>query len=317
MKNKLISLLCILMLAGCYGKTEPAANENDRYFLFATPLRDHTIWLQAKAGLDSACDFYHVHCDWIGPNVIDTEKMNEVIETGILQKADGIITQGVIDPSLIQEAKEDGIPLILVDSDQPDNERFAYMGKDFKQQAELMLKDVEKHLGTKEKLKIAIQVAESDFSIAKQQIEQIKSVFQQHPGGYELVDISDSKSDIVRAKREWKNVLSQYPDINVAINFAAESAEPCAETAKEMNIRKHILIYAVDDMPVTISMIKNGDIDGSIVTSFYDYGYQSIKLMMEYLAHGKKPESTTVYPTLMMVTKENVDTYKGDLNEKK
>ena len=79
MKNKLISLLCILMLAGCYGKTEPAANENDRYFLFATPLRDHTIWLQAKAGLDSACDFYHVHCDWIGPNVIDTEKMNEVI----------------------------------------------------------------------------------------------------------------------------------------------------------------------------------------------------------------------------------------------
>ena len=89
--------------------------------------------------------------------------MNEVIETGILQQADGIITQGVIDSSLIQEAKEDGIPLILVDSDQPDSERFAYMGKDFKQQAELMLKDVEKHLGTKEKLKIAIQVAESDF----------------------------------------------------------------------------------------------------------------------------------------------------------
>lgn len=307
----------MLMLTGCFSKTEPAENENTRYFLFATPLRDHTIWLQAKTGLDDACDFYNVHCDWIGPNVIDTEKMDEVIETGILQQADGIITQGVIDPSLIHEANTNHIPLILVDSDQPGSERFAYMGKDFKQQANLILNDVEQHLGKKQKLKIAIQVAESDFSIAKQQIEQIKSVFQKHPGGYELVSISDSKSDIVLAKREWKNVLSQYSDINVAINFAAESAEPCAETAKEMNIRDHILIYAVDDMPATITMIKNGDIDGSIVTSFYDYGYQSIKLMMEYLDNGKKPVSTTVYPTLMMVNKDNVDTYKGELNEKK
>lgn len=317
MKNKWISLLCTFLLVGCSGKTPPVDNEKTHYFLFATPLRDHTIWLQAKAGFDDACSFYHVHCDWIGPNVIDTEKMDEVIETGILQQADGIITQGVVDPSLIHEAKENGIPLILVDSDEPKSDRFAYMGKDFTQQAELILNDVEKHLGTKQKLKIAIQVAESDFSIAKQQIEQIKKVFAKHPGGYELVNISDSKSDIVRAKREWKNVLSEYTDINVAINFAAESAEPCAETAKEMNIRDHIMIYAVDDMPATISMIKNGDIDGSIVTSFYDYGYQSIKLMMEYLNDGKKPENAILYPTLVMVTKDNVNTYKGELNEKK
>lgn len=311
--NKLQKCLPIVfLLFGCTSESLQDRIEKP-YLLFATPLRDHLIWLQAKEGFLDACDFYDLHCDWIGPNTIDTNKMNDVIESGILQRADGIITQGVIDENLIRRAEEKGIPLILVDSDQPDSDRFAYMGKDFKQQAELLLEDIEKQYGKDKELKIAIQVAESEFTIAKQQIAQIKEVFQTHKGGFELLDVSESKSDNVRAKREWKQVLSEYTDVNVAINFAAESAEACSETALEQDVRDQILIYGADDMPATIEMIKNGSLDGSIVTSFYDYGYQSVEMIVAYHRYGTKPQQKVQSPVLMIVNQDNVNSYKDVL----
>ena len=317
MKKTITMLSLALMISGCSNQT-PVTNQTDgkRYILFATPLRDHIIWLQAKDGFEEACKEHELYCDWLGPNVIDTDKMNDVIETGILQQADGIITQGVIDERLMKEAKKNGIPLILVDSDQPDSGRFAYMGKDFTQQAQLLLDDIEVKYGKDKKLKIAIQVAEGEFTIAQQQIDQIKKVFSKHKGGYELVSVSESKSDIVRAKREWKSVMSEHTDINVAINFAAESAVPCSETLIEQGLRDEVLIYGVDDMPSTIQLIKEGKIDGSIVTSFFDYGYQGVEMILDYLDSGKLPASDVSSPALMLVGKDNVNTYKDDIYEK-
>ena len=92
--------------------------------------------------------------------------MEEVIETAIAQKADAIITQGVISKEIINKAKEKGIPILLVDSDIKDCERFAYLGKNFNEQAELFLSDIEKKLGKDVFLEIGIQVAEKDFDIA-------------------------------------------------------------------------------------------------------------------------------------------------------
>lgn len=75
---------------------------------------------------------YGLKCAWEGPAGIDTEMMEEVMETGILQKADAIITQGVVDPDMVREAQAQGIPVVLVDSDIPESDSFAYIGKNFR-----------------------------------------------------------------------------------------------------------------------------------------------------------------------------------------
>ena len=72
---------------------------------------------------------------------------------------------------------------------------------------------------------IAIQVAELNFKLAQDQIQEIREVFKDHPGGYEIVAITESKSDKIRAQAQWMNTLRNHPNINVTINFAAESAD--------------------------------------------------------------------------------------------
>ena len=238
--------------------------------------------------------------------------MEEVIETAISQKADAIITQGVIDSSLINKAKEKGIPILLVDSDVEESERFAYLGKNFNEQANLFLNDIEKHLGKDTFLEIGIQVAEKNFDIATDQIKEIENVFKTHPGGYEIKVVSESKSDSIRAKKEWHNILSTTK-INVAINFAGESAVSCNEVANQLNVRDSMLIYGVDDMPETIELIKDGQIDGSVVTSFYNYGYEATNWLYDYLVNGKELTQTVNSVKLILVTNENVSSYQEEL----
>ena len=305
---KTIQRLCVLilmcLLVGCNNQ---AKHEKDRLILFATPLRDHSIWLKAKEGFDDACNDYGVNCLWKGPVIIDVSEMNDVVEKGIMQNVDAIITQGVISEELIEQAYEKGIPVLLVDSDMSNSKRISYMGKDFEKQARLLLKDIEEKRGKDSYLKLSIQVAEKNFAIATQQIEQIEHVFQSHPGGFEIVNVSESKSDAVRSKKEWMISLESNPDINVAINFAAESAQFCGEAAIENHIREQLLIYGVDDMESTLNCILAGTIDGTIVTSFYDYGYRGVEILLRYLENEDISDQNS--PELKLITKDNYSEY--------
>ena len=304
-------LLCILLLCGCGSSTTNKEPQEHRYIVFASPLIKHEIWLKAKAGMDQACAELGYYCDWLGPAVIDTEEMNQVITTAIAQKADGIITQGVVSDDLIERAKQKNIPVILVDSDMPTSSRYAYFGKNFHDQAEIFLKDIEEHLGKKKFLRIGIQVAEIDFDIAKDQIQEIRNVFDRHEGGYEIISVTESKSDKVLAKKEWDISFEQH-EYDVVINFAGESAAACSEVAEEKGIRESMLIYGVDDMSDNVTLLKQGKLDGIVVTSFYHYGYQSVYLIDQYYQGNILQESIQDI-TLLMVTQENVDHYEEEL----
>lgn len=316
MKRILILLVIFVFVTGCTNNKEAVtANKDYLYFLYATPLADHPIWLQSKQGFDQACKELKIKGDWIGPTVIDTAEMEEVISQGIIQKVDGIITQGVISPDLVNQVIEADIPISLVDSNVEGVDKFAFYGKNFHTQAKLFLAEIEKLIGQDEKMYIAIQVAELNFKIAQDQIEQINNVFKNHPGGFEIISITESKSDKVKAQSEWMNVLKNYPQINVSINFAAESADACGEIAHTLNIKNRLHIYGVDDMDSTIDYIKQGWIDASIVTSFYEYGYKTVYQMYEYKKNGTLPSKKNNDIKLIVVNKNNVENYKEELKK--
>lgn len=310
--KKIIGILCIVLLIGC-AKTNPSNNIDVTYLLFATPLEEHPVWLEAKKGFFAACEQENYQCAWIGPKTIDIDEMNDTIQTGILQKADAIITQGVIDENLIKEAQEKQIPVILVDSDMPNSKRTAYFGKDFHNQAELFLQDIEQKVGKDEKLYIAIQVAEESFQIAQDQINQLEEVFQNHDGGFEIVSVTSSKSDQVRAKREWTSIFTEHPNINIALNFAGESVIACYEIAANMDVRDQMLIYGVDDMDDTMQLLLENKIDGTVATSFYSYGFDTVMFYKDYASKSQNQKKGIIPAHIQMVTPENAEEY---LNEK-
>lgn len=306
---KKLCLIFFLLCLGCVGCTTSKSdgNEDPIYFLFATPLSNHTLWLQAKQGMEDACKELDIYCDWKGPTGIDTEEMDDVIQAGILQKCDGIITQGVIDPKLIEKGRQQGIPFVLVDSGIKGSEPLATITKDFDQQADILLQDIEKTLGKEEKLYIGIQVSQLSFDLAQGQLHAVEKVFQKHKGGYEIIAISESKSDKLHAREEWQKVLNKK--MNVALNFAGEGAAGCVEAIHEENSQKDLLVYGVDDMKDTLTLIKEGKVKGSVVTSFYNYGYEGVKILYDRVVHGVNPESSQIGAKLMLINRDNIASY--------
>ena len=80
--KKAVLAASLMLLCGC--QTTKKETEKPLYFVFATPLSTHTLWLQAKSGMQDACDLHHIQCDWQGPIKISTEQMEDVIQTAIL-----------------------------------------------------------------------------------------------------------------------------------------------------------------------------------------------------------------------------------------
>jgi len=303
------------------GKTEEEKTEEvleeELHFIYVSPLLAHPVWLLAKDGFDLACEELGIKGDWVGPQGISPEEMTKLIETSVAQQADAIITQGLVPAAPVQAAVEAGIPVLIVDSDITDVDKLAFFGKDVKIQAELIYADVAEKIGEDTPIICSIQVAALNYQIAHDQIAAIEEVFVNHPGGFEVVNTSESKSDKMKATTEWENTLQTYPEINLAINLAAEAGPACANVVAELGIKDSIFIYAVDDVDETLDLVRNDAIDGTITTSFFNYGYQATYWLYQHITEGKTPTEVYNDAGTVLVNKENVETYGEALKIKK
>lgn len=321
MKKRLTALLATMAMAvsliGAVPATEVKAEEKEElHFVYVSPLLAHPIWLIAKDGFEQACEELGIKGDWVGPQNISPEEMTKLVETAVAEKADAIITQGLVPAAPVKTAIEQDIPVLVVDSDIPDADRMAFFGKDVNVQAEVLYESVKEKIGEDNPIKASVQVAALNYQIAHDQIEAIEEVFGKHPGGFEIVNTTESKSDKMKSTTEWENTFKAYPEINVAINLAAEAGPACAKVVEDKGIRDKVLVYGVDDTEETLDLIKNGDLDGTVVTSFWNYGYQATYWLYQYITEGKNPEQVVNDAGTILVTNDNLETYSETLREK-
>ena len=298
------------------GEESAAASDDKLHFVYVSPLLAHPVWLIAKDGFEQACAELGIEGDWVGPQNISPEDMSKLIETAVAQKADAIITQGLVPAAPVQTAIDAGIPVLVVDSDIPDVDRLAFFGKDVEKQAELLYESVKETVGEDEPIKASIQVAALNYQVAHDMISAVEAVFSQHPGGYELVSTTESNSDKMTSTTEWENTFQTYPEINVAINFAAEAGPACAKVVTDKGLSETVSVYGVDDTEETLELVRSGEIEGTIVTSFFNYGYQAAYWLYQHINEGKAPNEVINDAGTILVTTENVDNYADALKVK-
>ena len=319
LKKGLIVLLIVCLSVSSVFATgsKEKAKDDSLHFVYVSPLLAHPVWLMAKDGFEQACSELSIKGDWVGPQGISPEEMAKLVETSIAQKADAIITQGLVPASPVQAAIDAGIPVLVVDSPIDADGQLAFFGKDVSVQAQAIYDDVIAAFGENATIKASIQVAALNYKIAVDQIDAIKKVFSTYPGKFEVVNITESKSDKMKATTEWENTFKAYPGINLAINLAAEAGPAAASVAKELGIKKSVRIYGVDDITETLDLIRDGSIDGTVVTSFFNYGYQATYWLYQNITEGKKPSKEFNDAGTIMVNNTNIDSYKEQLMTKK
>jgi len=303
--KRLALLMVAVSVAGwaCTG----SAPEGPRKLKFALIPKalDIPVFNYANQGAQrQAAEFGDVEVIYRGPDHGDMLKQQEVLESFISQKVDGIaisvLNSEFLTPT-IDKAVAAGIPVVTWDSDAPASKRFAYYGVDDFKSGQEMGKQAAELLGGKGT--VAFLTAVGAYNLGRR-LDGVKDVLAKYPG-IKVVETYDCQEDSVRASQLIASGTNRYPDLGAWISvggwpvFTQNALEPVPATTK---------VISFDTNPPAPDLIKAGKVQVLIGQKYFGWGSETVKLLRDYIK-GTKPAVTIIDSGVDVVTAKNVDEY--------
>ena len=240
---------------------------------------------------------------------IQQRLMDDLVAAG----ADAIMVSAV-DPKTSTEALNrvgGQVPLFTTDSDAPNSNRIAYIGSSNvelgKDAGKLMLQalpDGGQCIGF-----VGLPGADN----ARERIEGIKEALA--GSKVELVDVRGDDIDQTRAKRNVEDALAANPDIDCMVGIYSYNTPRIYEVLKESGQLGEIKVIGFDEDPITLGGVREGTIVGTVVQNPYEWGYQGMKLMAQYLEGDKSgiPADGLIIVPGQVIDQSNVDAFESEL----
>ncbi len=124
-------------------------------------------------------------------------------------------------------------------------------------------------------------------------------------------------TDAAEKEIEADDTITKHPDIACMVGLWAYNAPQIMLAAKDQGKLGKIKIVSFDEQKETLDGIRSGDIVGTIVQQPYEFGYRSIKTLVD-VARGNKstlPPGGIGYIEHQVIDKTNVDAFEKKLNE--
>ncbi|WP_336080964.1 sugar-binding protein [Thalassospira sp. CH_XMU1448-2] len=206
------------------------------------------------------------------------------------------------------------VPLFTTDSDAPQSDRIAYLGSSNVaagvQAGEIAVKAMPK--GGK-------CMGFVGFLGADNAIERIAGFRQAVEGsGIELVDVRGDDVDFARARSNVDDVLAASPDINCMVGFYSYNPPKIYEALQAAGKLGQVTVIAFDEDPVTLGAVREGSFAGTVVQDPYQWGYQGMHLMADYLEGdaSKVPNDGLIIVSTKVIDKSNVDEFEAVVKER-
>ena len=203
------------------------------------------------------------------------------------------------------------VPLFTTDSDAPQSDRIAYLGSSNTaagiQAGEIAVKampDGGKCMGF------------VGFLGADNAIERIAGFRQAVEGkGIELVDVRGDDVDFARARANVDDVLAANPDIDCMVGFYSYNPPKIYESLQANGKLGEVTVIAFDEDPITLGAVREGSFAGTVVQDPYQWGYQGMHLMADYLEGDKSgvPADGLIIVPTKIIDQSNVDAFEAEL----
>ena len=207
------------------------------------------------------------------------------------------------------------IAVFCHDSDAPDSKRLGYVGTNNYTAGRTLGERLVKALP--EGGKIAIFVGTLDAQNARDRRQGILDVIED--SGVAIVEVATKldETDRARAKQNVEDVIASIQDIDVLIGLWSYNGPIIASALRGAGKVGTIKAMCFDEDAETLTAIKDGVIEFSVVQQPYEFGYQAVKLMVNYLDNGADalPENGVMDIPVRVVDPENVEAFSVELKE--
>lgn len=285
-------------------------------FTFVSPCTNNQWWVMAEEGMRAACKDLSVDTNLIGPPDVNIDEQIKAMETAISQKVDGIFTCAVNPDTfapVINKAVDAGIPVVLMDSDSPKSKRIAFAGTNNREGGRQVGRKMAEL--TNGKATVAILTEMLDNFPQNERIEGFKEVLKDYPE-MKVVALEADNADILKGVEKVQAMLRANPNINAIFGIGAPDIIAIGKVVEEMGLVGKITVIGFDDVKEQVDLLRKGVVHALVVQQPFKQAYTCVRLLKEYKDNGSVKEDEKIIDTgTVLVTKENIDTYKADLKK--
>lgn len=308
MRRILAILVAVLLLASAVASAE--VNPADLRFTFVNPVVGAPYWNLVDNGINAGAKEFGVNVNIVGPSAVDVNKQIEYFESAAAAKVDGIITMALVATSfepVINDAIDQGIPVILLDGDAPNSKRIAYYGSNNFNGGVTLANRILQDMG--DSFTYAILTYDLAADNANERIDGLHSVLDGHPN-VKYLGIEASNDDMVTGTEKTVSMLQSYNNaIDVIIGVGSKDTPCVCLGLEDLGLQGKVNVYGMDaGLDQTRDYIRSGVCTAALVQDPYMMGYLSVKALYDIKVNNQYPAEKVNDTGMIIVDKTNIDT---------
>ena len=316
-----LALMSVALSASCQSGYH---TENETYYLVGMNL-ESPYWEEVVYGFEGGVGWLglDVKGEVVGPPDPDVEAQLQAFREAVAKKPAGILVSPArAEPfrEAINQAIEQGIPVICINSDAPESRRVMFIGTN-NYQAGLEGGRITAQL-LEEKGDVAILTIPGEYNL-DERVRGYRDVFKDYPG-IKVVKVLNGEGSVKKAEEQISKILDDGPSIDAIVCLDNEGGDGAAIALYRRALSRKIYIVAMDKSPGTLEWIERGGIAATISQKPYTMAFYGVKFLDD-LHHNRVHQfidwrTAPVYPLPTMVDtgtavvqKENLEAFKASL----
>ena len=310
---KLVKLLVVVSLV--VALIAPSALAADKKLTFVmVPKGVHPYYEPCFEGFKAAAEKYGITVEYQAPQHFDIALQVRVLEDLIARGVDGIAISALDDKPLvpvIKQAMDAGIKIITFDAPAPSSAQLCYIGTNNKNAGYAGGKMIAELMGKKGDLAILQGgIAAPNLNL---RAEGVKEAIATEAPEVKIVTLEDTQGKFDETVNKTEAILQTYPDLKAIFGVSAECAPGASTVVREQGKGGQVLLAGFDDLKDTLQGIRDGLVQFCIVQKTFTKGWLSVENLKAAVEGKEIPKE--IDTGVIIVTKENIDTYMDDMKK--
>ncbi|SFM24480.1 ribose transport system substrate-binding protein [Gracilibacillus orientalis] len=215
------------------------------------------------------------------PKIASAEDQAKILQTYIEQQVDGIAI-GATDPEtitpIINQAVEQGIPIVCFDTDAPNSNRYTYIGTDNYLAGLHLGETVAKQLEYKGELIVSSGL--QSMENLRLRIEGLKAVVDRYPN-LSIKTTAYSNGTAPDTLTKIEELVDHHPDFDGFVGIDSLAGPAAITVWKAHGFDKTAVTF--DNLPIILEGVKNGQITSTISQNQGKWGELIVKRLFELI----------------------------------
>jgi ribose transport system substrate-binding protein len=305
----IVLLLALVFVVGC-------AREPEKTQIAFVTNNASNFWDIARKGFEKAqAEHPDFAMEFKIPQQGTVEEQKRIIEDLITRGVKGMAISPK-DPAnmtdILNEAAKH-MTVITQDSDAPESDRVVYVGTNNYEAGREAGKAMKEILPTGGKVVAFVGTLDAENASERRRgfIEEIEG------SGVELIATRTDETDRAKAKANVQDSIVAYPDVAAFLGLWSYNGPMIARVLEESGKAGEIKAVAFDEEEETLDAVEKGIIYATVVQKPYEFGYQSMKVLVKLLQGDKSviPANEHIDPGVDVIKQDNVDQFRTRLKE--